>query len=80
MEMTVDEALKEVAGGWQPTGECGRVLAAEVERLQKVVADQALTIGTLKDENSKLREENTRMREALGPQATAVMKGEIEDV
>ena len=30
-------------------------LSAEVERLQSVVADQALTIGVLKDENAAIR-------------------------
>jgi len=55
--------------------ECMRALAAEVERLrdivrrqneeierlQKVVADQALTIGTLKDELAGIRAEHDRL-------------------
>src|SRR6185312_4500572 len=74
MGMTVDEALahaKEPAvfmasADIEETDlECMRVPAAEIERLQKVVADQALTIGTLRDTNAKLGEEIDELREEL---------------
>ena len=41
--------------------ECMMLLAAEVERLQKVVADQALTIGCLKDDGARLVQRITDM-------------------
>jgi phage shock protein A len=44
-------------------GAAGIVLAAEVRRLQTVVADQALTIGTLKDEIARLRAKLTEARD-----------------
>ena len=71
---TTDVAFRERAyseGYWEKVGtfqmDRANKLEAEVERLAKVVADQALTIGALKDENARLRSQNDRSLAALTP-------------